>query len=84
MTEHLEANEIITNSQHGFRRGRSTTSSILTLTDHILQSFDDIQFTLGIFLDFTKAFETINHEMLLQKSKHIGVRGNDYNWFKNY
>ena len=64
LTEHLEANEIITNSQHGFRRGRSTTSAILTLTDHILQSFDDTQFTLGIFLDFTKAFETVNHEIL--------------------
>ena len=84
LTEHLENNEIITDSQHGFRRNRSTTSAVLTLTDHILQSFDNKQYTLGIFLDFTKAFETVNHEILLQKLQHIGVRGVAFNWFKNY
>ena len=84
LVNHLDTNDIIIDPQHGFRQGRSTTSAILSLTDYILKSFDDCKFVCGIFLDFMKAFETVNHDILLDKLEHIGIRNNALTWFRNY
>ena len=71
----LEMNNILIDQQFGFRPGYSTTHAITKLTTDILEAIDKKQHTVGLFLDLSKAFDTINHETLLKKLHHYGVRG---------
>ena len=80
----MQFNEVLTESQFGFRTHRSTTSAVLSLTDHILKSFDEQKLTLGIFLDLSKAFDCVNHNILIRKLEHYGVRGIALNLFESY
>ena len=50
----------------------------------ILQSIDNNEYTIGVFLDLAKAFDTVNHQMLLGKLEHYGIRGVALDWFKDY
>ena len=52
--------------------------------DKIYNSLDTGEYVLGLFLDFTKAFDTVNHDILLQKLEHLGIRGISLNWLKSY
>ena len=63
----LETNNIFCNSQYGFREKRSTTSAISKLMEQLYSNFDESKITQGIFLDFSKAFDTIDHEILMKK-----------------
>ena len=73
LISYLETNDLLDNSQFGFREGRSTTAAALNLTDHILDAFDESKFTIGIFLDLKKAFETVDHNILIHKLHHLGI-----------
>ena len=84
LTEHLDNLNVIIKEQHGFIQGKSTTSAILSFTDNIMKCFDEKNYTIGVFLDFTKAFETVNHDILLHKLEHIGIRNVSLSWFKSY
>ena len=81
---YLETNELLSNTQFGFREGRSTTAAALNLTDQILSAFDENKFTIGIFLDLKKAFETVDHNILIHKLHHLGISNNNLNFFKDY
>lgn len=63
---------------------QETESAHLNFTNHVLSKFDSREFTLDIFLDFCKAFDTVNHEILLYKLNHYGIRGRELDWFKSY
>ena len=80
----INTNNIIINNQFGFQKQKSTTSAIMKLTDYILHAFDNKQFVIGIFLDFKKAFDTVNHPNLLKKLDHFGIRGVALEWFRSY
>ena len=54
------------------------------MTEEIRSSLDNRRYGCGIFLDLQKAFDTINHDILLAKLEHYGIRGNVLNWFKSY
>ena len=82
--QHLEHFNIIHESQYGFRCGRSTCDAILQLTDHVLKEFDRKSFTVAVFLDLKKAFETVNHAILLQKLYSIGMSELVVGWFQSY
>ena len=71
-------------SQYGFCKKHSTNLGTLELTTKILQSIDNNEYTIGIFLILAKAFDTVNHEIFLGKLEHYGIRGIVPAWFRNY
>jgi hypothetical protein len=76
--------DILSQNQFGFRKNISTSMALLELVDNISNSIEKNEHTIGIFLDLAKAFDTVNHNILLKKLHHYGIRGNAYDWFENY
>ena len=81
---HLRENNILYNKQFGFQKNTSADHAILELVNELRQSFDENKFTVGVFIDLSKAFDTIDHKILLHKLKHYGINGNILKWFSNY
>ena len=80
----MERNEILYNHQYGFRHGYNTKLSLINLINQITKYTDEGRITVGVFIDFAKAFDTINHTILLKKLEHYGIRGIALEWFRNY
>ena len=80
----LEKFNILYDNQFGFRPKYSTIHAILLTIDKIQMAIEDGKFSCGIFLDFSKAFDTVNHFILLKKLSFYGIRGPAYNWFQSY
>ena len=80
----LEKKKIIFDNQFGFRSKHSTGHAILSIVDKIQRAIDERDFSCGIFLDFSKAFDIINHEILLKKLEFYGIRGIAKQWFSSY
>ena len=75
---------VLFDSQFGFRKKHTTTHALLTFIDKVAHAIDDVSHTVGVFLDFSKAFDTINHNILLYKLCHYGIRGIALEWFRDY
>ena len=80
----LDTFEVLYPLQFGFREKHSMTHALLCLTESIKHSIDNGKYECGVFLDLQKAFDTVNHDILLQKLEHYDVRGNTLNWFQSY
>lgn len=84
LTKYLSDNNLLNPSQHGFLPGRNTESAILEFTEEISKALDNKVLATGILLDLSKAFDTVNHNILLSKLESIGVRGTALLWFQSY
>ena len=76
----LEKLSILYQYQFGFRKGHSTAQAIAEIADNLRKSIDNNMYTCGVFLDFSKAFDTVNHSILLKKMERCGIRGAPFNF----
>ena len=71
-------------NQYGFRSKHSTLHAVISITDKIQKAIDQGYYSCGIFLDLSKAFDTVNHQILLDKLEYYGIRGLAKQWFESY
>ena len=80
----LEDYNIIFENQFGFRKLHSSYMALMVLTDKLIKSLENGEFVIAVFLDFSKAFDTVDHAILLSKLSHYGIRGSALQWFQSY
>ena len=76
--------KLINTTQFGFRSKHSTEHALISLIETIKKYLDDGEIVCGVFIDLQKAFDTVNHEILLEKLKHYGIRSKQNDWFRSF
>ena len=84
LINHLERNNILADSQYAYRKSRSTELAATKLVNKILNNFDENKITIAVFLDLTRAFDCVNHEILCKKMEYYGIKNSALEWFKSY
>jgi len=82
--EFIDKNNILIKNQYGFQKNKSTELAVASLVSEITSSFENKKSSYCTFLDFAKAFDTVNHNIMLDKLKYYGVRGKSLLWFESY
>ena len=82
--QYLVTNDLLSTKQFGFRKGISTESTLINFADEVLLNMERGKLCGAVFLDLTKAFDTVDHGILLSKLSAIGLSGNSLNWFQSY
>ena len=80
----LEISDVLYDLQFGFRKRYSTNHALLSIVEGVREQLDNKTFACGVFIDLEKAFDTVNHKILLQKLDHYGIRGITNKWFSSY
>ena len=84
MYEYLISNGLLFESQYRFRKQHSTELAASELTDRIRREIDQNKIPFSVFLDLSKAFDTLNHHILLSKLAYYGIKSTALQWFKSY
>ena len=80
----IEKNSLLNENQYGFRSNRSTSSAVMNIIEDIATATDSKKHTIGVFIDLKKAFDTIDHSILISKLHSYGVRGIVLDWLSSY
>jgi hypothetical protein len=80
----IDKNNILFSGQFGFRKGHSTAMALVAFMDKLTELLDNNQFVIGMFIDLSKAFDTIDHSIMIRKLSHYGVRGLFLDLISNY
>ena len=84
MINFLESNSLLSSLQHGFRQQRSCLSQLIHHIEDIMDALEKDQNADIIYLDFSKAFDKVDHKMLLHKLSKMGIRGKMYSWIERF
>ena len=84
LIDFIEKHHLLYQFQFGFRKNHSTFMALVILLEKITEALDNSEFAICILIDFRKAFDTVEHDILLQKLYHYGIRGNALQWFNSY
>lgn len=84
LSSYLEELKILYPLKFGFKEKCSTTHALISITESIRHSIDNNEISCGLFIDLKKAFDTVDHTILLTKLNHYGIRGVVLDWFKSY
>ena len=76
--------QLLNNCQYGFRSRMSTSHALMDLVEEITSSIDAKKISIGVFIDLKKAFDTVNHTLLIDKLEYYGIRGIAQEWLKSY
>ena len=82
--QHLDKSSQLSPFQCGFRKNHSTQDAVTYFTDCIRKGIDEGCVTAAVFVDFRKAFDSVNHQLLLKKLPGYGINNHELRWFKNY
>ena len=81
LDSYLKSDNILCTNQFGFRKIYNTSDAIIEFLDYVYSSLDKKQSTIAVYLDFSKAFDTVDHEILMSKLQHNGIGGVMLSWF---
>ena len=84
LSTYLEGNKLLSTSQFGFRLNSNTMLATAKFTDKVLQSMDAVELTGAVFIDLAKAFDTVNHKILLRKLHLLGGDDHACEWFESF
>ena len=84
LSNFIDKQNILFTGQYGFRKDFSTQHALIDIVDRIHKNMDKKEITCGVFIDLKKAFDTVNHSILLKKLYHYGIRGIVHDWFASY
>ena len=84
LTFYLDLNNLINNNQFGFRKKHSTVHPMVQFTNFISEALNRKEHAIALFCDLRKAFDTVDHVILLKKLKKLGIKGSAHLWFSDY
>lgn len=84
MLGYLVENDLIVKNQHGFLKGRSTTSALVDLIENIIDNLEEGKHVSAVLLDYSKAFDCLGHDLILKKLSALGIEGLAKGWVESY
>ncbi|XP_046686943.1 uncharacterized protein LOC124372582 [Homalodisca vitripennis] len=84
LIDHLTQLDLVTDCQHGFLKGRSTATALTDLVEFIIDHIDKGKYTTAVLLDYSKAFDCLSHDIILDKLEALGVQETAKHWFESY